>query len=75
MVTSHIQYLGMAVISGSWKVFDKLCGQIAAYSLMHVKVEVLVGSVIYSNFQMDALDGDSLSINVSLVSFPAHTYD
>lgn len=64
MVTSHIQYLGMAVISGSWKAFDILCGQIAANSLMHEKLEDLVGSVIYCNFQMDALDGDSLSINV-----------
>lgn len=59
----------MAVISGSWKAFDMLCGQIAANSLMHEKLEVLAGSVIYSNFQMDALDDDSLSINVSLVSF------
>lgn len=36
---------------------------------MHEKIEVFVGSVIYSDFQMDVLDGNSLSINVSLVSF------
>lgn len=59
----------MAVISGSWKAFDMLCGQIAANSLLHEKLEVLGGSAICSNFQMDALDGGSLSINISSVSF------
>lgn len=71
----------MAVISGSWKAFDMLCGQIAENGLMHEKPEVLVESVIYSNFQIGALDGDSLYANVSSFSFlvafplfPAHRY-
>lgn len=71
----------MAVFSGSWKAFDMLCGQIAENGLMHEKPEVLVGSVIYSNFQMGALDGDSLYTSVSSFSFlvvfllfPAHRY-
>lgn len=67
LVHSHIQYLGMAVISGTWKAFD-MCLQIAANSLMHKKLEVFVGIVIYYNFQMIVLDGDSLSLNTSLVS-------
>lgn len=57
----------MAVISGTWKAFD-MCLQIAANSLMHKKLKVFVGVVIYSNFQMIVLDGDSLSLNSSLVS-------
>lgn len=42
---------------------------IAANSLVHKKLEAFVGIVIYSNFQMSVLDGDSLSLNSSLVSF------
>lgn len=65
MVTSHIQYLVMAVISGSWKAFDIFCGQITANSLICEKLEVLV---TYSNFQMDPFGDDSLSTNVLSVS-------
>jgi len=41
---------------------------------MHEKLEVLVGGIIYSNFQMDALDGDSLFINISLLSFACFSF-
>lgn len=45
-----------------------MCLQIAANSLMHKKLEVFVGIVIYSYFQIIVLDGDSLSLNSLLVS-------
>lgn len=59
----------MAAVSGGWKALDTFCGQIAANSLMHQRLEVLVGSVIYSNFHVDDLDGNSFSLNVSSICF------